>query len=118
MDTRDYDGCYVKIEDRGRKVILDLPVKSNEDTTCMLSGGSRHTSRPVACRLFPSSGGRRLSMGYPLGYCPTCPGIGREEGGQKEAGGLVAEQFLEGRISRPISKAECLRKDSLRGGGL
>jgi len=39
----DYSECYVKIEDEGRRVILDLPVlKSKEDTTCVLPGGMQH----------------------------------------------------------------------------
>jgi len=98
----DYDGCYVKIEDEGRAVILDLPVmKSKEDTTCVFyqEGCSIYSVRPVACRLFPF---RVEEETLPNGdillnirYNPTCPGIGKgKRVDKKKLEGLVAEQFL------------------------
>ena len=79
----DYDGCYVKIKDDGRQVILDLPVmKSKEDTTCIFyrEGCTIYSVRPIACRLFPfrvaedtSPNGDILLL---INYNPTCPGIG------------------------------------------
>jgi len=110
----DYDGCYVKIEDEGRKVILDLPVlKSNEDTTCIFyrEGCGIYQVRPAACRLFPfrveeetlSNGDILLSVSYN----PTCPGIGKgKRVDRKKLEGLVAEQFLErsGDISPHIQR--------------
>jgi len=99
----DYDGCYVKIEDEGCKVILDLPVmKSKEDTTCVFyrEGCGIYSVRPVACRLFPfrveeetlSNGDILLN----INYNPTCPGIGRGKiVDKKRLEELVAEQFLQ-----------------------
>ncbi len=99
----DYDGCYVKIEDEGQKVILDLPVmKSNEDTTCVFyrDGCSIYSVRPIACRLFPfrveeetlSNGDLLLN----IRYNSTCPGIGKgKKVDKKKLEGLVAEQFLQ-----------------------
>jgi len=98
----DYSECYVKIEDGGRKVILDLPVmRSKEDTTCVFyqEGCSIYSVRPIACRLFPfrveeetlSNGDILLN----ISYNPTCPGIGKGKMvDRKKLEGLVAEQFL------------------------
>ena len=98
----DYSECYVKIEDDGRRVILDLPVlKSKEDTTCVFyqEGCSIYSVRPIACRLFPfrveeetlDNGDILLN----ISYNPTCPGIGKGKMvDRKKLEGLVAEQFL------------------------
>ena len=99
----DYDGSYVKVADKGCKVILDLPVmKSKEDTTCIFyeQGCIIYSVRPKACRLFPflveeetSSNGDILLN---INYNPTCPGIGKGrivDKGQLES--LVAEQFMQ-----------------------
>jgi hypothetical protein len=99
----DYSECYVKIEDEGRRVILDLPVlKSKEDTTCVFyqEGCSIYSVRPIACRLFPfrveeetlDNGDILLN----ISYNPTCPGIGKGKMvDKKKLEGLVAEQFLQ-----------------------
>jgi len=99
----DYDGCYVKIEDSGRKVVLDLPVmKSKEDTTCIFyrEGCTIYSVRPIACRLFPfrveeetaANGDLLLS----INYNPTCPGIGKGKPVDKrKLEKLVADQFLQ-----------------------
>lgn len=98
----DYDGCCVKVEDEGIKVILDLPVmKSNPDTTCVFyqKGCSIYSVRPIACRLFPfrveeetlSNGDILLN----ISYNPACPGMGKgKRVDKKKLEGLVAEQFL------------------------
>jgi Fe-S-cluster containining protein len=98
-----YDGNSVRVEDRGRKVILDLPVmKSKEDTTCVFyeDGCSVYSSRPKACRLFPfrveEENTKEGDILLNISYNPTCPGIGR--GGIIDKGlveKIVVEQFLQ-----------------------
>lgn len=99
----DYDGCFVKVKDNARKVILDLPVmKSKADTTCIFyeNGCTIYSVRPIACRLFPfrveeetaSNGDTLLN----IGYNPTCPGIGKGEVVDRRAlERLVSELFLQ-----------------------
>ena len=99
----EYDGCFVKVEDEGDKIILDLPVmKSKEDTTCVLykEGCTVYPVRPRACRLFPfrveeettPAGDIMLS----ISYNPTCPGIGKGQSvDRKKLEKLVVEQFLQ-----------------------
>lgn len=99
----DYDGNFVKVEDEGCKVVLDLPVmKSKEDTTCVFyrEGCTVYRERPRACRLFPfrveeettSEGDIRLN----ISCNPTCPGIGKGKSINKKAlETLVVDQFLE-----------------------
>ncbi len=99
----EYDGCCVKVEDSGSRVILDLPVmKSRKDTLCVLynDGCSVYSVRPNACRLFPfrveeetmPSGDMLLN----IRYNQSCPGIGKgsavDKGKLKE---LVADQFMQ-----------------------
>jgi len=99
----DYDGCYVKIKDNGRQVILDLPVmKSKEDTTCIFyrEGCTIYSVRPIACRLFPFRVEEEtLSNGDILlciNYNPTCPGIGKgQKVDKKKLEKLVADQFVQ-----------------------
>jgi Fe-S-cluster containining protein len=98
-----YDGCYVKIGDSGRQVILDLPVmKSKEDTTCVFyrDGCAIYSVRPIACRLFPfrveeetlSSGDIILN----INYNPTCPGVGKgHKVDSRKLEKLVVDQFLQ-----------------------
>lgn len=99
----EYDGCYVKIEDKGKKVILDLPVmKSKEDTACIFyqEGCTIYSVRPIACRLFPF---RVEEETAPLGdillnisYNPTCPGMGKgKRVDKRKLEKLVADQFLQ-----------------------
>ena len=99
----DYDGCYVKVKDNGRQVILDLPVmKSKEDTTCIFywEGCTIYSVRPIACRLFPfrveeettTSGDILLN----ISYNPTCPGVGKgQRVDKRKLEKLVVDQFLQ-----------------------
>jgi Fe-S-cluster containining protein len=98
----EYHGDSVRVEDRGKKVIFDLPVmKSKEDTTCVFykDGCSVYSVRPKACRLFPfrveeetTSGGDVLLN---ISYNPTCPGIGKGVSvDKKKLEKLVVDQFL------------------------
>jgi Fe-S-cluster containining protein len=110
----EYDGKFVRAEDEGRKVILDLPVmKSKEDSTCVFynDGCTIYSVRPMACRLFPfrveerstSEGDLHLLIGYNAG----CPGIGKgNHVEKKDLEKLVVEQF--GKRSASIS-SEVLR---------
>lgn len=98
----EYNGDSVRVEDSGKKVILDLPVmKSKEDTTCVFyrEGCSVYSVRPRACRLFPfrveeettSKGDVQLNVSYN----PTCPGIGKGVSvDKKRLEKLVVDQFL------------------------
>ena len=98
----EYNGNSVRVEDSGKKVILDLPVmKSKEDTTCVFykNGCSVYSVRPKACRLFPfrveeettSEGDVLLN----ISYNPTCPGIGKGVSvDKKRLEKLVVDQFL------------------------
>ena len=98
----EYNGDSVRVEDSGKKVILDLPVmKSKEDTTCVFykEGCSVYSVRPKACRLFPfrveeettSKGDVLLN----ISYNPTCPGIGKGVSfDQKKLEKLVVDLFL------------------------
>jgi hypothetical protein len=99
----DYDGCYVKIKDNGRQVILDLPVmKSKVDTTCIFyrEGCTIYPVRPIACRLFPFRVEEETSPSgdilLNISYNPTCPGM--EKGhrvNKRKLEKLVADQFLQ-----------------------
>jgi len=115
----EYDGCCVKVEDSGRKVILDLPVmKSRKDTLCVLysDGCSIYPVRPNACRLFPfrveeetmPSGDIMLN----IRYNPSCPGIGKGNSVDKERLlELVADQFMQ----RAESVASEIRRLQAKG---
>ena len=96
----------VRVEDGGKKVILDLPVmKSREsDGSCVFfeegKGCTIYPVRPTACRLFPfvvveksgPSGGIILE----IVYNPTCPGMGKgKEPDRKRLEKLVLDQFTE-----------------------
>lgn len=97
-----YDGNSVKVEDSGKKVILDLPVmKSKDDTTCVFYDHkcTVYSVRPKACRLFPfrveeetaPSGDVMLN----IGFNETCPGIGKGALVDKDKlKKLVLEQFI------------------------
>jgi Fe-S-cluster containining protein len=99
----EYNGDGVRVEDSGKKIILDLPVmKSKEDTTCVFyeDGCSVYSVRPKACRLFPfrveeettSKGDILLN----ISYNPTCPGIGKGASfDKKRLEKLVVDQFLQ-----------------------
>lgn len=97
-----YDGCPVKVQDSGRKVILDLPVmRSKEDTACVFydRGCKVYPVRPRACRLFPfrveEETTEKGDIILNISYNPTCPGIGKGGPADKEMlEGLVLEQFV------------------------
>jgi len=99
----DYDGCYVKVEDDGQKLILDLPVmKSKEDTACIFyrEGCTIYSVRPIACRLFPFRvEENELPNGdiiLNINYNPTCPGIGKGlRMDKRKLEMMVVEQFLQ-----------------------
>jgi len=99
----EYDGRCARVEDSGRKLILDLPVmKSNADSTCVFydKGCVIYSVRPRACQLFPF---RVEEETTPLGdivlsinYNPTCPGIGKGRSVDKKAlERLVVDLFLQ-----------------------
>jgi Fe-S-cluster containining protein len=98
-----YDGRSVKVEDCGRKIILDLPVlKSKEDTTCVFyqkDGCKVYTLRPKACRLFPFRVEEETTANgdiiLNISYNPSCPGIGKgHRVDPRKLEKLVVEQFL------------------------
>jgi Fe-S-cluster containining protein len=98
----DYDGRFVRVEDEGRKVILDLPVmKSKEDTTCVFynDGCTIYQVRPRACRLFPfrveEESTPHENLILKIGHNPSCPGIGKGKSMKKRADleGLVIDLF-------------------------
>jgi len=99
----DYDGCYVKIMDKGSKVILDLPVmKSKEDTTCIFyrEGCTIYSVRPIACRLFPFRVEEEVMPNgdilLQIDCNPTCPGVGKgNRVDKRKLEKLVADQFLQ-----------------------
>jgi len=99
----EYDGCCVKVEDSGRKVILDLPVmKSREDTLCVFykDGCGIYPVRPNACRLFPFRVEEETmpngDMLLNIRFNPSCPGIGKGSSVDKEKlKELVADQFMQ-----------------------
>lgn len=99
----DYDGCYVKIMDKGSKVILDLPVmKSKEDTTCIFyrKGCTIYSVRPIACRLFPFRVEEEVMPNgdilLQIDCNPTCPGVGKgNRVDKRKLEKLVADQFLQ-----------------------
>lgn len=97
-----YDGKYVKVEDGGKKIILDLPVlRSREDTTCVFyhQGCKIYPWRPKACRLFPFRVEEETNdLGdviLNISYNPNCPGIGKgRRVDPKKLEQLVVQQFL------------------------
>ena len=99
----DYDGCFVKVREDGKKVILDLPVmKSKADTTCIFyeNGCTIYPVRPKACRLFPfrveeetaPNGDTLLN----ISYNSTCTGIGKGESADRnKLEKIVGELFMQ-----------------------
>lgn len=96
----------VRIEDGGKKVILDLPVMKSKDSdgSCVFfkdgKGCSIYPIRPTACRLFPfvvvERSGSQGSIILDIKYNPTCPGMGKgKEPDRKKLEKLVASQFAE-----------------------
>ena len=98
-----YDGQCVRIDDSGKKIILDFPVmKSKEDTTCIFydNGCTIYTVRPRACRLFPFRAEEETTpqgdIVLYVGYNATCPGIGKgKRREKKDLEKLVSDQFLQ-----------------------
>jgi Fe-S-cluster containining protein len=99
----EYDGRVVRVDDGGKKVILDLPVmKSKEDTTCIFyqNGCTIYPVRPRACRLFPFRVEEESTdcgdIILRIGHNPNCPGIGKGKvARQKDPERLVVQQFRQ-----------------------
>jgi len=99
----DYDGKFVRVEEEGKKVILDLPVmRSKEDTTCIFfeNGCTIYSVRPKACRLFPFRVEEKSTpegdLILSIGYNPSCPGIGKgKAAAKKDLEKLVIDQFRQ-----------------------
>jgi len=96
----------VRIEDEGRKVILDLPVMKSKDSdgTCVFykegKGCTIYSLRPTACRLFPfvvvEKSGPQGGILLEIKYNPTCPGMGKgKEPDRRKLEKLVLDQFTE-----------------------
>jgi len=98
-----YDGQFVRVDDSGKKVILDFPVmKSKEDTTCLFydNGCSIYSVRPRACRLFPFRVEEETNPNGDIILCvsynKTCPGIGKGKmADKKKLEKLVSDQFQQ-----------------------
>jgi Fe-S-cluster containining protein len=111
----DYDGKCVKVDEMGRKIILDLPVlKSKEDTTCIFydKGCSIYSVRPKACRLFPFRVEEETTPQGDMILCinhnPTCPGIGKGKNVDRKAlEKLVTDQF-RARSECVAAEVQCL----------
>jgi Fe-S-cluster containining protein len=99
----EYDGQIVRVEESGKKIILDFPVmKSKEDTTCLFydNGCTVYSVRPRACRLFPfrveEETNPKGDIILCVGYNKTCPGIGKGKMADKRMlEKLVSDQFLQ-----------------------
>ncbi len=97
-----YDGCPVKVEESGKKVILDLPVlKSKDDSACIFfdNGCTIYPVRPRACHLFPFRVEEETTpqgdIHLCISYNHSCPGIGKgKRVDRKMLEKLVADQFL------------------------
>lgn len=111
-----YDGRCVKVDNFGRRVILDLPVmKSKDDTTCVFhkDGCSVYSVRPKACRLFPFRVEEETTPDgdilLNIGYNPGCPGIGKGSSvDKKKLEKLVVNQFIQ-RAESVASEVQKLR---------
>jgi uncharacterized protein len=97
-----YDGKFVRVDDSGKRIILDFPVmKSKADTTCVFydNGCTIYSVRPKACRLFPF---RVEEETAPLGdiilnisFNKSCPGIGKGKiADKRQLEKLVSDQFV------------------------
>ncbi len=104
MDTLyEYDGRFIRVDDTGSKVILDIPVmRSKDDKTCIVynDGCTIYSVRPRACRLFPFRVEEEEmpngDMLLRIGYNPNCAGIGKgKRVDRNELEKLVADQFLQ-----------------------
>lgn len=120
----EYDGCCVKVDDSGRKIILDLPVmKSKEDTTCLFyeEGCEVYPVRPKACRLFPFRVEEETTPAgdilLNIGYNPGCPGIGKgSHVDKRKLEKLVVDQFVQ-RADSVASEVRNLRaRDAISKG--
>ncbi len=93
----------VRVEDSGRKVVLDMPVmKTKEDGTCVFYDGEKgctiHPLRPIACRLFPflvvEDSTPKGDILLNISYNPSCPGIGKGRPVNKKGlEKMVVDQF-------------------------
>ncbi|MHC1631171.1 MAG: YkgJ family cysteine cluster protein [Methanotrichaceae archaeon] len=94
----------VRVEDSGKKVILDLPImKTKKDGTCVFYEEGKckiYPFRPAACRLFPfvvvEESTPEGNILLKISYNPTCPGIGKgKEVDRKKLEKLVTDQFVQ-----------------------
>ena len=114
----EYDGNNIRVEDTGKRVILDLPVmKSRKDTTCVFynEGCAVYMVRPAACRLFPfrveEETAANGDMVLNIDYNCSCPGIGKGSSVDKtKLEKLVVDQFLQ-RAEAVVPAIERLAKD-------
>ena len=98
-----YDGKFVRVDDYGKKIILDFPViKSKADTTCVFydNGCSIYSIRPKACHLFPFRVEEETTpqddIILNISCNKSCPGIGAGKMADKKSlEKLVSDQFRE-----------------------
>jgi Fe-S-cluster containining protein len=98
-----YDGKFVRVDDSGKKIILDFPVmKSKADTTCVFydKGCKVYSIRPKACRLFPFRVEEETTpqgdITLNISCNKSCPGMGKGEiADKKSLEKLVSDQFRE-----------------------
>ncbi len=98
-----YDGKSVRIDDSGRRLILDFPVmKSNADTTCVFynNGCTIYSIRPKGCRIFPfrveEETTEEEDIILNIGCNTSCQGVGKGKiADKKSLEKLVADQFME-----------------------
>jgi uncharacterized protein len=98
-----YDGKFVRVDDSGKRIILDFPVmKSKADITCVFydNGCTIYSVRPKACRLFPfrveeettAQGDIILN----ISCNESCPGIGKGKiADNRQLEKLVSDQFVK-----------------------
>ncbi|MDD4651728.1 MAG: YkgJ family cysteine cluster protein [Methanothrix sp.] len=98
-----YDGNPVRVEESGKKIILDLPVmKSKADTTCVFydSGCKIYSLRPMACRLFPfrveEETAQNGDITLNISFNKSCPGMGKGKIAEKKMlQEMVSTQFMQ-----------------------
>jgi Fe-S-cluster containining protein len=99
----EYDGNLVRVEESGKRIILDLPVmKSKADTTCVFydNGCNIYSLRPMACRLFPfrveEETAQNGDITLNISFNKSCPGMGMGKIAEKKnLEEMVSRQFKE-----------------------
>ena len=98
-----YDGNLVRVEESGKRIILDLPVmKSKADTTCVFydSGCKIYSLRPMACRLFPFRVEEETAQNgdiiLNISFNKSCSGMGKGKIAEKKMlQEMVSKQFMQ-----------------------